>query len=256
MGTSYSPKVATSGLTCYIDAANSKCLTSTSNSAVDLTGNGFNGILRNASGVQTSLGSMNTMLTYDTSDIPGTACLNFLGFGDSTQGYLEFSSHPLGGATQCSLESWFKIVAATPIADFNVIFYSSSPDVNTQEFGLIVQNTIADPDVGIEINNDWSAGASEVRPGVGWHHFALTFDGSSARLYVDGVLSYTRAASNAALPTSGWNWIGVGQWANSGYNGANGYTQGKLGTLSFYNRALTAAEVGQNFTALRGRYRV
>lgn len=255
MALAHSPSIVTSGLRCLIDISNSKCLNSISNTAVDVTGNGFNGILRNQTGTQTSLGSMNTNLTYDTTDTP-PACLNFLGLGDATQGYLEFSSHPLGGYSTYSVESWFKITSTTPSADYNVIFYSSAPDNGTQELGLIAQNTIADADVAIEINNAYTGGSSDVRASLGWHHFVLTFNGSTSNLYIDSELAYSRADTNEALPTTGWNWIGVGQWANSGYNGTQGYTQGKLGTLGFYTKALDASEVKRNFNALRGRFNI
>lgn len=253
MSTHSGPDLITDSLRCLIDTANSKCLGSTSNTAIDLTGNGFNGILRNQTGAQTNLGSMNTNLTYDTTDTP-PACLNFLGLGDSTQGYLEFSSHPLGGYSTYSVESWFKIISTTPSAEYNVIFYSSAPDINTQELGLMAQNAIADADVAIEINNSYSAGSSNVRASLGWHHFVLTFNGTTSNLYIDSDLVYSRSDTNEVLPTSGWNWIGVGQWSNSGYNGAYGYTQGKLGTLGFYTKALSSSEIYQNFNSTRSRF--
>jgi hypothetical protein len=38
------------------------------------------------------------------------------------------------------------------------------------------------------------------------------------------------------------------------YSGSTQFFDGKLSVAKIYNRALTAAEIKQNFNALRGRY--
>jgi hypothetical protein len=253
MSLGHGAKIVKDQLRCLIDPGNPKCLTATSNLAYDLSGNGFHGILRNQTGAQTALGSMPGVLEYDTGDVR-VPCLNFVGLGDATQGYLQFSNHPCGGYTAYTVEAMFKIVSTTPSANYNVIFYSTHADTGDQEFGLMAQDSIADADVAIEINNAYTGGSSNIRATLGWHHFALTFTGALSTVYIDGNSVYTKADSNEVLETTGWNWIGVGQWANSSYNGANGYTQGKLGYLSLYGKALSATEVRQNFEATRGRY--
>jgi hypothetical protein len=116
-------------------------------------------------------------------------------------------------------------------------------------------------------NNNWLMGhwststqnyyaegwVSSVQAGLSdtnWRLYAATGDylADSWALYVNGVLS--------AGPNSG------------GSTGPNGFTIGRIGPggtehsnshISFlicYNRVLTAAEVSQNFNALRGRYGV
>lgn len=252
MGIAYNTSIVRDSLQCLIDPANIKCLTPTSSVAVDLTGNNFNGILRNPDGIQTSLSSMTGILEYDTTE-GNTPCLNFIGLGGNNQGYLEFSSHPVGGFENYSLDAWFKIISLTPSAEYNVIFYSTLT-VGQQEFGLMAQNSISDPDVAIEINNAYTAGTTNVRATLGWHYFSLTFNGTQSKLYIDGVNVYTRSDTNTIFPSTGWNWIGVGQWQNGNYSGTTGYTQGKLGYLSLYGKALSEHEIQQNFNALRGRY--
>ncbi len=42
--------------------------------------------------------------------------------------------------------------------------------------------------------------------------------------------------------------------ANSGFSGAHGYTQGKLGYLALYGRHLLPADVAQNYEAHRARF--
>ena len=254
MGVYGGPDIITDGLRCYIDPSNSDSVSSTSDTAYDLSGYGFHGILRNSSGIQTQLGSMETNLTYDTSDSP-KACLNFVGYGNSTQGYLEWDSHPCGGYSNYSMESWFKIVSTTPASEYNVVFFSSAPSSGFQEFGLISQASTSDPDVGFEIDNQWTGGASNVRLGLGWHHIVHSYDGDNSYMYINGELRYTKDhPNNNVLPTSGWNWIGVGQWANNGYAGGNGYTQGKLGLIKLYGKSLSSGEVLQNYNVTKSRF--
>jgi len=252
MSLGHGASIVREGLQCQIDISNTKCMSASSNFAYDLSGNEFHGILRNQDGVQTSINSMPNVLEYDLSE--GVPCLNFIGFNNATQGYLQLDNHPCGGATSYSVEAMFKIVSTTPATDYNVIFYSTHNGTGDQEFGLMAQNSVSDPDVAIEINNAYTAGNSNVRAGLGWHHFVLTFTGSTSTLYIDNQAVLTRNDSNEVLESAAWNWVGVGQWANSGYNGSFGHTRGKLGYLSLYNRALSAVEIQQNFEALRGRY--
>jgi LruC domain-containing protein len=248
------PPVVTSGLRLLIDANNPTSVNAGSSVAVDLSGNGFNGTFRNAAGAATALGSMDTNLRYDTTDTPA-ACLDFVGFGSATQGYLQFSSHPLGGFGTYTVEAWFKAPSLAPVAEYNVIFYSSAPDGGIQQLGLMAQNSIADPDLALEVGNAYTAGGSNERVDLLWNHLVMVYDGSQAYLYRNGSLIWTvDQPDNNVLPTSGWNWIGVGQWAQAGYDGSMGYTQGKLGWLSLYGRALSAAEVTQNWNAVRGRF--
>jgi hypothetical protein len=253
MAFNYSPKVVTDGLMCYIDPANPSSVTPTSNVAYDLSKNGYNGIFRNSAGIQTSLGSMDTNLKYDTTDTP-RACLHFVGYGNSTQGYLQWDSHPLAGYSTYSIESWFKVNSLTPSANYNVIFYSSI-STGVQELGLMAQNETGDPDIAIEVDNNYTAGNSGVRLNSNWNHVVHTYDSNMSYIYVNSILVYTVDHPNTnIIPSSGWNWIGVGQWANGGYDGGYGHTQGKLGLLKLYNKTLSSQEILQNYNATKTRF--
>jgi hypothetical protein len=80
-----------------------------------------------------------------------------------------------------------------------------------------------------------------------WTLVTGTYDGSSMKLYVNGALVYTEAASGAiatnALP---WN-IGSTNWCNPGAN-----FSGLLDDARIYNRALSAAEVSALFRTYDG----
>jgi hypothetical protein len=79
-----------------------------------------------------------------------------------------------------------------------------------------------------------------------WFHAAATYNGSFVNIYVNGNLESTTARTGNI--TSGAKNIG----SNSG--GSSEYFNGTIGNVKIYNRALSAAEVQQNFNALRSRY--
>jgi hypothetical protein len=81
-----------------------------------------------------------------------------------------------------------------------------------------------------------------------WGFYCIVYDGSYVNIYRNGVFEGRQSTTG----TANWsNGLRIGNYFGSGY-----YYQGKINSVSFYNRALTADEVGQNFSALRGRYSI
>lgn len=80
-----------------------------------------------------------------------------------------------------------------------------------------------------------------------WGHYCVVYNGSNVSVYRQGVLQ----GSQATTGTADWNQgIRVGFWS-----GGAGYAwQGLISNVMMYSIALNAAEVKQNFNALRGRY--
>jgi hypothetical protein len=79
-----------------------------------------------------------------------------------------------------------------------------------------------------------------------WGFYSIVYNGSNVSIYRNGILE----GSQATTGTADWsNGLKIGMYTGAGY-----YYQGKIGSVKFYNRALTAAEVSQEFNALRGRY--
>ncbi len=69
-----------------------------------------------------------------------------------------------------------------------------------------------------------------------WTHIALTYDGTTMRLYVNGTQVSSTAATGTIQTTTNPLWIG----GNSPYGE---YFQGAIDEARVYNRALTAAEI-------------
>jgi len=242
-----------SGLKLLIDANVAGSISNGQSKGYDLSNSGNHGTFRNNNGVETSLSNMNSNVYLDTSESP--QALNFVGYGDASQGYLQWATNPLASATQQTVEAWFKLPSTTPVASYNVIFYDSYNGVASQSSGLMAQDPNSPYNLACEFGNDYTSSASGVQVGdTNWHHLAVTYDGTSAKIYRDGVLLYTRTTVANFVEPSTHDWVGIGQWGNVGYNGGYGYTQGKLGVLALYNRALSATEVINNFNAGRANY--
>ncbi len=73
----------------------------------------------------------------------------------------------------------------------------------------------------------------------GWHHAAVTLNGATGTLYVDGVqvgqnTAMTLKPSDLGATTQ--NWIGRSQFPDP-------YLNGRVDDFRFYSRALTASEI-------------
>ena len=79
-----------------------------------------------------------------------------------------------------------------------------------------------------------------------WHYVVGTWDGTTGKVYVDGYLENSGSLTASAYTYSSTN---IGRNISGAYN-----FNGNIAQVSIYNRALTAAEVSQNYEALKGRY--
>jgi hypothetical protein len=84
-----------------------------------------------------------------------------------------------------------------------------------------------------------------------WYQIAGTYDGSTIRQYVNGSAS-GGTLNYAGTSTSGGQIRMMGRWDTLA--GSVNYIDGDLAIARIYNRALTAAEILQNFNAQKGRF--
>ena len=79
------------------------------------------------------------------------------------------------------------------------------------------------------------------------YHVVGTFDGSTIRLYVNGVL-VASAASTVSIPSAGQNGatIGTTETGSGDYTGF-GLADGQLDEITLYDRALTGQEIAEHY---------
>jgi hypothetical protein len=81
-----------------------------------------------------------------------------------------------------------------------------------------------------------------------WHMGALTYNGTTATLYYDGVARTSATITGTLLQTANGE-FNIGRFGSFG-----AHVAASISNVTVYNRALTQAEITQNFNALRGRY--
>ena len=82
-----------------------------------------------------------------------------------------------------------------------------------------------------------------------WHNWTGTYDGTTIRLYLNGIQGSSKARSNTL--TSSTSSLGIGY--DIGLAGTR-FGNAKIAYCMVYNKALTASEIKQNFEAVKGRF--
>jgi Concanavalin A-like lectin/glucanases superfamily len=134
-----------------------------------------------------------------------------------------------------SITGWFKTNAP---ADYQVIFEKSTTASVGYYFGLYQGKAF------IENDSTWTHNGNAI-PDTKWHFMVGTYDGTNQRIYLDGVLGETQASGPPTDNTVIAN-IGTLGSGEPGYN-----FNGSLDDLRVYNRALSASEVKQLYSAGR-----
>jgi hypothetical protein len=156
---------------------------------------------------------------------PNPRSLRFDGNDDFVE--LGTNNLPRNNARQ-SVAFWFNFTAM-PTDGAVCVSMTDGPDNNTRlKIGFNEGRVTVWKSSG-----DNLASAPPVAPG--WHHYAYTYDGTTHRLFLDGVL---RAMSNAAADNGPAGNARLGAI----YNNAENYG-GQLDEVRIYNRPLTQAEI-------------
>jgi hypothetical protein len=228
MSLAHGASVVRNGIVLSVDAANVKSYPGSGTVWTDLSGNGNNATLvnsptySNGSFLFNGTSNFATILTQVLLNTSATvsAWINIDDFttGKSSTGRIFLR---LAGSNFTSMISFYN----------NGFGFESNTNSTPHELagrttGNIVSSTI-------------SAGS--------WFNFALIFDNNNFYGYANGVLIGSGALSDNLTIDR----IGDGTGMPDNYPA---FFKGRIPTLTIYNRALSAAEVQQNFEALRGRY--
>ena len=218
MGLFHSPRLVTDNLVLCLDAANPKSYPGSGTTWTDLSGRGNNGTLTNGP-------------TYS-SDNGGSIVFDATDDG--------FSGNFVCSKTFYSVDFW---CYPTQLINFNW----------AMGFGgwgnfLVHTTSTGGVYVGTSVASRISPWRNNVFVLNTWQNFTWTFDNGAAKFYKNSVLE---TSANLALSASS---------QFTGYDGggsSGGNCSGRMSNFKVYsNKVLTAAEVQQNFNALRGRYGV
>lgn len=212
----HSPRVVTTGLILSLDAANIRSYPGTGTSWFDLSGLGNTGTLVNGASFNT--GNLGNII--------------FDGVDDRIN-----VTNP-GISQTFTVSAWAN---CSNVASSNNIVSKNGP-----YFMRIVSSKVR---FNVLTSTGWlfQNGTTTLTNNI-WHNFSMTYDSSFFKGYINSSLEFNTPktgsiSSNAAL------FIGhtpaVGE--NAGFNG-------NISHVSIYNRALSAAEVLQNYNATRRRF--
>ena len=148
--------------------------------------------------------------------------------------------------SELSIEAWVKFDGN------NQDFIFEKGNVNTQ-YSLfshgsdIVFRTYHAGDSGYQ-----SLAPSKTTAGITngqWHHIVGSWDGSTKRIYVDGVDKASVSKSGALTTTSNGAAIGSFGGTSSGY-----YFGGDIAIVKIYDKGLSATQVKQNYNSQKNRF--
>lgn len=222
------PKVApaspiiTTNLLMHLDAGNSASYPGTGTTWTDLTGNAYNGTLIGGVAYSTSNGGV---LIYDGSD-----------------DYVLVNSHT-------------KSALVNPTGKFTIQFwvYISGSQSNIGVFQMAQSLSSGEPWLFLQRQNNTTIrwflnGGYRITQTITtdtWYNLALNYDGTIWRVYTNGVQEAT--TYTGAIGTLNATGLFLA-------NGFSGYLNGRIPHILSYTTNLSAAQILQNYNALKPRY--
>ena len=219
MALSHSPQISLNGLVLCLDAGNTKSYPGSGTTWTDVSGKGITGTF----GGSTSYSSANG------------GALVFNGGTDNV-----FASGIVSG-NQYTWAAW--VNSSSVSTEQNIL------SMNGPYFMRITNSTVR---FNILTSGGWlfQQGTTTLSNNT-WYYLTMVFDSANSlwKGYINGVqeFSVTKTGTHAYSPF----YVYIGYTPQVGENAP---FNGKIAAIQYYNRALTATEVSQNFNALRGRY--
>ena len=223
MGIAYNPRTITDGLVLCLDAANSKSYPGSGTTWTDLSGRGNTGTLTNGPTYNSANGGSIVFDGVDDKVVLSSSSSFAFGTGNLTvSGWGYVASHIN-----------FRILASTRP---NTGGYADAWHIGTGANGSIFLYSNA-------FNLQSTSSAVPVNQ---WFYWTFTRDTGIGKLFVNTIVVASGSVTNNYTLTQ----IGIGD-----FPAANAEPwSGRIPQVSIYNRALSAAEIQQNYNALKSRY--
>ena len=224
------PEIIQSGLVLALDAGNSNSYPGSGITWADLSGNSNNGTLKNGPTYSSANGgSLVFDGVNDGVQLPGTN----LSLNQMTISSWNYSSNYAQNGFM------FEKTTNGLVNTQYSLFYNGDNLIYYRTYGLSPTDLTVNTSTAGVVNNQWN-------------NVVATWDGTNKRIYVNGILRATSANLTGTVTqnTTGAAYIGIyGNFAGYPFNG-------RISKTSIYNRALTAAEIQQNFNALKSRFSI
>jgi hypothetical protein len=217
------PRIVTNGLVLSLDAADQNSYVSGSTTWNDLSGNGNNGTLVNGPAFSSANGG------------------SFV-FNGSNQAVSSSNSTSLNTGNTISAFNWFYVNSTSSYQPI-----MSKKDVSSN-FGWELANNGSTLRCTLRpsITNSNNIGAGSLSIG-NWYYGGFTCDNTTIALYLNRVLVGTTSISpSITLNNTHALWLA--------FREDNNYYSGSIAIAQVYNRALSQAEITQNYNAQKSRF--
>ena len=232
MSLSHSPKVVTSNLILYLDAANPISYIGSGTTWTDLSGNGNTGTLTNG---PTYSSANNGSIVFDGVDdyvdIPTLNSSTAIDFNNSTVIYVaKLSTLPNSRNTV-----------------FSQYYGGTGAQHEFQDTGNLRSNYRQNSASTPELNAP--NGSGQITTDV-IYHISVTYTNKTIEHYKNAI-SLGSATNSTQSDVNGIGSVNIGRNSSAGL-----YFKGSMYNVMVYSRVLTSSEIQQNFDAIRGRYSI
>jgi prepilin-type N-terminal cleavage/methylation domain-containing protein len=236
---SINPYVINNGLVLHLDAGNPSSYPGTGTTWFDLSGNGNNGTLVNGVGYNSANGGS---LVFDKVND-------------------HISVTPINRLNTTTLDIWFNTSSISTNTTVRQYLYTQQRNPPTlasftyqERQGIHIAGNAFHFQYLNTDNTDITLQSISTISANTWYNFVVTLDGTTPKMYLNGVELIATILSGKTNTTS--KSITVNQAFVGRRGDANGEDLfgGNIASVKDYNRALTPEEVQQNFNATRGRF--
>ena len=219
MALGHSPSIVMDGLVFHMDAANSRCYSG--------SGITFNGLVSGTGG--TLVNGVGFTSTNQGSFV-----------FDGTNDWINVPSNPVFAFNNFTFSSWFK---SSDKSRYNDVISRYSLGIIAVQIYSEITNGRLIFDVGSDRLTDTS---SDLVNGV-WNYVTARRSSGNLEVFINGI------RSNFIVSTSN-GFIDADRWRIGTSNAVADFANCNISQVQFYNRALSAQEVLQNYNATKGRY--
>ena len=187
------------------------------------------------------VGTLNGGATFSSLGISGNAILL-----DGTDGYVSIADSSDLDLNEMTISAWVNYISILPAPDGNqgIVNKYRTDQPNEGGYELFIREGTGDVDSGLKDDSGNITGASNSISAGSWHHIGLTYDGSTIKLYVNGVLKDSETKNVTVTPNSLPLIIGALMDQNST---VHRFFKGRIDEVQIFDEALSQDQIQSLF---------